>query len=259
MKKNVDYNLISSEYNKRYSVSSMLGIKSALVKLRNIYNPKTVLEVGCGTGRWLREFDSCKTKILGLDYSKGMLKEASSMQNVILIRGDANNLPIQKNLFDMIYCVNAIHHFNDGLQFVSESEKYLSNNGFLCIIGLDHHEEPIDWYIYDYFEGTYEFDKKRFPLFSDITQTMKSCGFININAKIIDAVNTTRIGSEILSDPFLAKEQSSQLAVLSKGEYEAGIEKIKMKIKNNPTQEFRVQFAVKMITGFTSRSNNFLT
>ena len=259
MKKTVDYNLISTEYNKRYSVNSMQGIRSALVQLRNTYNPKTVLEVGCGTGRWLTEFDFGKTKIIGMDYSKGMLREASNFENVSLIRGDADNLPLKNNLFEMIYSVNAIHHFKNGLHFVSESEKHLTDNGFLCIIGLDHHEERIDWFIYDYFDGTYEYDKYRFPLFQDISLTMNSAGFINIDIKIIDTVNITRIGNEIFNDPFLAKMQSSQLAALSDDEYAKGIEKIKMKIKSNPKQEFKVQFAVKMITGFTSRSNKILS
>ncbi len=230
----------------------MQGVVNALN--RNIKNlrPGKALEVGCGTGRWLNLFDPGEVKIYGLDYSKGMLLEASKLKIAGLIRGDANALPFKNNLFDLTYCVNAIHHFNDDEKFILDSKKYLQHGGALIIIGLDHHEELMDWYIYDYFNGTCEFDKLRFSSFTLLKKKMLEAGYSNINIEIIDRVDITRLGTEIFSDPFLEKDQSSQLAALSQEEYTCGIDKMRAAIKNNPLQEFRVRFSVKMMKGFAS-------
>jgi ubiquinone/menaquinone biosynthesis C-methylase UbiE len=228
----------------------MLGIQNALSRLQNIYKPQTIIEVGCGTGKWLKEFRSEKSKVIGIDYSSGMLKEASkNYSSDALIRADANNLPLKNNLFDLIYCVNAIHHFKNNELFVKDTVKHLKYNGVLCVIGLDHPEKKMEWYIYDYFNGIFERDKKRFTSFKRLSNWMRESGLTIISTEIIDVVDSTRIGEDIFNDPFLSKDQSSQLALLSDEEYTIGISKIKKSISENPKIEFRVRFSVKMLIG----------
>ena len=106
-----NYNNISSNYNLRYDVNSLDGIGSALRKIIDIHKPTTILEVGCGTARWLSEIDNIDFIKIGVDNSTGMLKKAKGTDaSFHLVCADANSLPFVKNHFDMIYCVNAIDH-----------------------------------------------------------------------------------------------------------------------------------------------------
>ncbi len=66
-----------------------------------------MLDVGCGTGRYLDRFLSLgkiARKVTGVDISETMLEEARKNTNgqAILIQADAENLPFEDNTFDVV-------------------------------------------------------------------------------------------------------------------------------------------------------------
>lgn len=156
MHDHVDYNAISSSYDERYSCNRLSGIAESLHELTVQLKPENILEVGCGTGQWLTEIRNDSVKKFGADISLGMLrqckKKASSSQ---LICADANYLPFFQPGFDLIYCVNAIHHFPKKKDFIFSSSEILNHNGVLSITGFDPHNQNDQWYIYNYFFPVY--------------------------------------------------------------------------------------------------------
>jgi SAM-dependent methyltransferase len=55
MKPTVNYNAIAPNYNARYNQNPLAGVSRALRALVKQGRARDVLEVGCGTGRWVSE------------------------------------------------------------------------------------------------------------------------------------------------------------------------------------------------------------
>lgn len=63
----------------------------------------SLLDVGCGTAKYLAIFSCKKT---GIDPSAGLLKQA----DIPVIMGKAEALPFPDNSFDIVISLTAIHH-----------------------------------------------------------------------------------------------------------------------------------------------------
>ncbi len=233
-----NYKKIASTYNRRYSNNYLVNIENEIKNLIASNNYKTILEAGCGTGRWIGRIGNESNKVFGLDYSLDMLKISSSEQsNLSIVNADAVHFPFKDDFFDLIFCVNAIHHFSDKQLFISECKRTLSMDGMLAILGVDPHIDK-DWYVYDYFDSVYENDLKRFPSLKLLKRLLEAENFIDVETKVVEKVFNERIGKDVFNDPFLEKNHCSQLANLSDEEYEKGILKIKNQIGQNPKTVF---------------------
>ncbi len=69
--------------------------------LMNLKEGERVLDVGCGNGRFLKKFQSGAINF-GLDFTIEMLLKAKDGR-AFLIRGDAEHLPLKKNVFDVVH------------------------------------------------------------------------------------------------------------------------------------------------------------
>lgn len=233
-----DYSKIADTYNKRYVDNYLPHIETSLKSLIKSNKYKTILEAGCGTGRWISSLEEVSNKVFGLDYSFNMLKiPKADKSHLNLVNADALHIPFKDNFFDLIFCVNAIHHFPDKEKFIAECKRTLTNNGMIAVFGVDPHIDK-DWYVYDYFDSVYESDKERFLSTIQLTKIFQDLKFEMIENRIVERVYNQRTGKEILSDPFLQKNHSSQLANLSDEEYQKGIVKIKNQIEKNPKTVF---------------------
>jgi ubiquinone/menaquinone biosynthesis C-methylase UbiE len=234
-----DYNKIAPIYNERYTDNYLLNIENEIKQLILLNKHKNLLEAGCGTGRWISSLDNKNNKVFGLDFSFEMLKVSNhSKLNLNVVNADAVNIPFKDNLFDLIFCVNAVHHFQDKIKFIRECKRTLNPNGTLAVFGVDPHIDK-DWYVYDYFDSVYENDLKRFPSLEYLRRLLGGERFENIEFKTVEVIYKEMLGKEIFLDPFLEKHNTSQLANLSEEEYEKGIEKIKKQIEQNPETVFK--------------------
>jgi ubiquinone/menaquinone biosynthesis C-methylase UbiE len=225
-----NYSKIAATYNNRYSAEYLVNIETEIYNLISLNNYSEILEAGCGTGRWVKSLYNNVSNVFGLDYSLDMLKIArSDNPKLNNVNADAVNIPFKDSSFDLIFCVNAIHHFPDKNKFICESRRILSNGGTLAVFGVDPHIDK-DWYVYDFFDSVYENDLNRFPSLKFLKQLFADANFVDLEIKIAEKIYNERIGNDVLNDPFLNKNHSSQLANLSNDEYEKGIEKIKNKI-----------------------------
>ncbi|NOH00351.1 MAG: methyltransferase domain-containing protein [Ignavibacteriae bacterium] len=246
----VNYNEISASYDDRYKEDQWAKIRNELNYLISRNNYKNILEVGCGTGYWLDAINIKGVIKVGLDYSIGMLKEAYRANRCKnLVNADANNLPFINSKFDFIFCMNALHHFQNKKKFILDIEKYLSPGGTISIIGVDPRCENDEWYIYDYFDSTYEDDLKRFPAWEDIENWMMQAGLENVSSKIINEVENDKIGKEVLRDAWLQKGGTSQLSKLSAEKYDEGYKKVLDDLEKDAEKIFKVRITFKGITG----------
>jgi ubiquinone/menaquinone biosynthesis C-methylase UbiE len=81
---------------------------------------KTVLDVGCGHGRYCKMLHDKKYSVTGIDYSKKVIKSAKTLQPQInFMVEDAYNLSFKDKSFDLVMSIGT-------LQCVSDHEKLLS-------------------------------------------------------------------------------------------------------------------------------------
>jgi malonyl-CoA O-methyltransferase len=77
---------------------------------------KRVLDLACGTGRWLEKLSSQGTDVgVGVDFSTAMLQVAERKPAVRgrLAGADCKHLPFQASTFDFVVCSFALGHIRD--------------------------------------------------------------------------------------------------------------------------------------------------
>ena len=215
----VDYDRLSSTYNARYQANPLQEIGDALAQLARGH----VLEVGCGTGRWLSDMSRLAAFAVGADASYGMLQQCDI--HVPLVNARANSLPFRENSFDFIFCVNALHHFDDKPGFIRDASVLLRPDGTLAIIGIDPRTIR-SRYLYDYFESTLATDLARYPSFGHIVDAMSGAGLNHVEHRIVHTWTNRLHGREVLTDPFLQQDSNSTLALLNAEQYRAGLARI---------------------------------
>ncbi|WP_158264898.1 class I SAM-dependent methyltransferase [Blastopirellula marina] len=83
--------------------------------VRPDFDPKTVLDYGCGVGRMAISFARGAESVTGIDVSEGMLTEATAntkqmgADNVRLLRIEGSTLPVQEK-FDLVHCYIVLQH-----------------------------------------------------------------------------------------------------------------------------------------------------
>jgi SAM-dependent methyltransferase len=223
----INYDTIAPKYDARYAQNPLAGVSHELRELVTKSLAHDVLEVGCGTGHWLIELQPLVRRVVGLDFSFGMLKQAQGPNDqTLLTNGDANHLPFPSASFDLVLSVNALQHYTNQQAFISEARRLLRPDGALAIVNLDPHIGRDHWYLYDYFEGVKAADLRRFPSSGTLLDWMLAAGFTRTEWRVADHIQQEFLGWEVLDNPFTQKAGSSQLALLSEDTYAAGLDRI---------------------------------
>ena len=98
---------------------------------------KEVLEVGSGRGggaSWIAKTMK-PSSLIGLDFSReavSLCNKWYEQENLDFREGNAQDLPFQKNSFDVVYNVESSHCYGDMSKFVSEVFRVLNNGGNFC-------------------------------------------------------------------------------------------------------------------------------
>lgn len=251
--KSLDYTPIASGYHQRYQYSPHSGTATALHTLLEKYQRPQVLEIGCGTGRWLLELASFSSLVVGLDRSLPMLEQARQNRNTLpLVCAEAGKLPFASASFELVFCANAVHHFPQPQAFIKEAVRLLKPGGTLAIIGMSPPQSPDSWYLYRYFEETYQLDRQRYPVWQTVMQWMASEG-LKTSRQVVERIKKVWVGREVQTDPFLPKSSTSQLALLTEESYRRGLARLEEALtaaeKAGETISFNVDIEMGMATG----------
>jgi ubiquinone/menaquinone biosynthesis C-methylase UbiE len=223
----VNYDLVAPAYDKRYERNRYDGVEAALRRFIGESDSVDVAEVGCGTGHWLARLCDRVHSIAGVDRSPGMLQGArTAASRALLVRGRAEELPWATGAFDRLFCINALHHFDDGDAFMLEARRVLRPGGALLTIGLDPHTRLDRWWIYDYFPGALTADRSRYASTAVIRDRLEAAGFAEVATDVAQHM-PAEIPFEMAKDRGLVDRRStSQLMVISQADYDEGLRRL---------------------------------
>lgn len=103
------------------------GTLSKLIKNRPL-----ILDVGCGTGSNLRNWES-QGEVLGLDISTEALNYCRLKGNRNLLRGDAAILPFPDNTFEVIIALDILEHMEKDADTIKEFFRVCRPGGHLLL------------------------------------------------------------------------------------------------------------------------------
>jgi|SRR3989344_1496914 len=99
-----------------------------------------VLDLGCGTGGFIDALFAIEPtlSIVGVDYTKAMLDQAQEkFRNnplATFLLEPAEQLSAQSQSIDVIYCLDAFHHFTDPDIALTQMRRILKPNGLMVIL-----------------------------------------------------------------------------------------------------------------------------
>jgi SAM-dependent methyltransferase len=104
-----------------------------------------VLDIGCGTGRWLRRYKQLNFCAVGLDATQDMLRRAiAGGSGLAVVAARAQRLPFPDGAFDLVSDVTVVQHIaspeQDGV--LKEMARVLKPGGHLLLIELIKGEAP---------------------------------------------------------------------------------------------------------------------
>jgi len=227
MSRVTDYDRVAPTFDRRYDRSGYDRVAEYLLDWAEPRPGRRVLEIGCGTGHWLELLQRGGCEPTGIDPSGGMLAKARERENGDrLTRARAERLPFGDGHFERVFCLNAIHHVSDMRAALTEARRVLAPGGRFLTIGLDPHEGRDRWCIYDYFEGTLEIDKVRYPSGTAIRRGLEGAGFSETRTEVAEHLSLNESARVALERGRLHKSSTSQLSVLTDQEYERGVQAI---------------------------------
>lgn len=125
-------------FNKLIDKQQFHAVRRALA-LAKIPPAARSLDVGCGTGRWVRRYEQLGFRAAGLDVTPGMLKTARQCGTAgLLVAGEAYQLPFSDATFDFVSDVTVVQHIPSELQpaAIGEMMRVLKPEGHLLLFEL---------------------------------------------------------------------------------------------------------------------------
>jgi SAM-dependent methyltransferase len=92
-----------------------------------------ILDIACGTGRYMEEIIENGRSVIGLDSSMEMLKNAVKKRVIKgrLVQGDAFRLPFADEAFEGIIISRVFQHFKDPAPFLLEAKRVCRREGII--------------------------------------------------------------------------------------------------------------------------------
>jgi ubiquinone/menaquinone biosynthesis C-methylase UbiE len=191
----LDYDELAAEYAEHRRVHP--GILRYLIKEGNIESTTSVLEVGCGTGNYIGAIAGATgASCFGVDPSSEMLRVARTKTNdVSFSRAAGEKLEHGNACFDVVFCVDVIHHVDSLEEFVHQAYRVVKPGGKLLIATNSAADIRRRVPLARYFPDTVKHELHRYPRVSRLRKLMSSTGFMKTQtARVEFSYELTDIG-----------------------------------------------------------------
>jgi SAM-dependent methyltransferase len=203
---------------------------AALISGSGIQAKSRVLELGCGTGNYIRAIQSqTACSGCGTDPSRDMLSRARSQgPDITWVRAPAESPGLMNVQFDFIFSVDAVHHFHDRVRVFRESHRLLSAQGVVCIAtdseDIIRNRTPLS----TYWPETIEIELNRYPRIEMLEAELRDSGFVTLRQEMV-------CSSSWLTDLSAYKAKAfSCLRLLSEDSYRRGLKGLEADLAKGP-------------------------
>ena len=104
-----------------------------------VQQPASILDVGCGTGKLLRQARSYwpQAHLIGVDPARGMIEMAQRLTpTTTFLTGMAEALPLRDASVDLAFSTISFHHWQDQAAGVREIARVLRPGGYFLLVDL---------------------------------------------------------------------------------------------------------------------------
>jgi ubiquinone/menaquinone biosynthesis C-methylase UbiE len=104
-----------------------------------VQQPASVLDVGCGTGKLLRQARTRwpEAQLIGVDPANGMIETAKRLTpNATFFPGMAEALPLQDTSVDLALSTISFHHWQDQAAGIREIARVLRPGGYFLLVDM---------------------------------------------------------------------------------------------------------------------------
>jgi len=125
---------------------------------------KIVLDVGCGSGRFMEVAEKYAAEVVGIDMSFSVdsaFKNLGSKENIHVIQADISSLPFKESCFDYIFSIGVLHHVTNTREAFRQLPKLLKRGGEIAI--WVYSDEGFLQKIYNGVSSFYRFFTTRIP------------------------------------------------------------------------------------------------
>lgn len=126
-----------------YTTSAVHASRASLDRLVEVVNPRPewqMLDIATGAGHTAHAFAPYVLRVVATDITLPMAVQARTvardkkLANVLVAQADAELLPWEADLFDLVTCRMAAHHFPQIPRFMAEVARVLRPGGLLVVV-----------------------------------------------------------------------------------------------------------------------------
>jgi ubiquinone/menaquinone biosynthesis C-methylase UbiE len=216
-------------------------LTAALVREADLAGRK-VLDVGCGTGRLLRELvDRYQVKPVGLDRSSEMIREARQLlgRSAELHVGAAEAMPLSSASVERAVMTMVVHHLDRPAAF-REINRVLGRGGLLAVSSTDPEAVSRFW-IAPLFPRAVEIDSQRFPTAEALLADLTAARF---RATRVVTFEMERVFDRQTALAKLRGRAYSTFAFMSDDEYAEGLARAERELPDTIASTLRILIAV---------------
>jgi ubiquinone/menaquinone biosynthesis C-methylase UbiE len=224
----VDYEKSADEYAAHRHIHR--GVYRELCERGGPDRGALVLEVGCGTGNYIRALaERVGCRAYGLDPSAAMLSHARAQTGAVTwLLGRAERLGFATGTFDLIFSVDVIHHIADKAAFYSQAAQILRPGGQVVTVtdsaSIIRRREVLT----GYFPETVEWELARYPRIAQVVTWMAEAGLEGKGVvSVEEPYEITR------AQPFRDRAYSS-LHLISENAWRAGLARLEHDLVRGP-------------------------
>jgi len=136
-----DFNRWSRTYDNSWIQRYAIRLHAEMLDIvtKELATPKTVLDIGCGTGQLLHKAHALypSAQLFGIDPAEGMVELARSrLPSATIYLGTAESLPLSDSSIDVVLSSISFHHWSDQISALREISRVLRPGGCFCLTDI---------------------------------------------------------------------------------------------------------------------------